>query len=91
MAGKVGFVGLGNMGGPMALNLVKAGFELLVHDIDPADAVHLRDVREHHGTLGAHTDSILAELGYSAADIEALKSQKVVLRSDRMLNIDDPE
>jgi 3-hydroxyisobutyrate dehydrogenase len=36
MAGKVGFVGLGNMGGPMALNLVKAGFELVVHDIDPA-------------------------------------------------------
>jgi hypothetical protein len=24
MAGSVGFVGLGNMGGPMALNLVKA-------------------------------------------------------------------
>ena len=27
MAGSVGFVGLGNMGRPMALNLVKAGFE----------------------------------------------------------------
>lgn len=36
MAGKVGFVGLGVMGGPMALNLAKAGFELVVHDIDPA-------------------------------------------------------
>lgn len=36
MSGKVGFVGLGNMGGPMALNLVRAGFELLVHDIAPA-------------------------------------------------------
>jgi len=36
MAEKVGFVGLGNMGGPMALNLVKAGFELFVHDINPA-------------------------------------------------------
>ncbi|RPI44793.1 MAG: NAD(P)-dependent oxidoreductase, partial [Betaproteobacteria bacterium] len=35
MTGKVGFVGLGNMGGPMALNLVKAGFELVVHDINP--------------------------------------------------------
>jgi 3-hydroxyisobutyrate dehydrogenase len=34
MAGKVGFIGLGNMGGPMALNLVKAGFALVVHDID---------------------------------------------------------
>jgi len=36
MAGSVGFVGLGNMGRPMALNLVKAGFELVVYDIDSA-------------------------------------------------------
>ena len=36
MTGKVGFVGVGAMGGPMALNLVKAGFELVVHDINPA-------------------------------------------------------
>ena len=33
MAGKVGFIGLGAMGGPMALNLVKAGFALVVNDI----------------------------------------------------------
>ena len=36
MTRTVGFIGLGNMGGPMALNLVKAGFELVVHDINPA-------------------------------------------------------
>jgi 3-hydroxyisobutyrate dehydrogenase len=35
MAGKVGFVGLGNMGGPMARNLLRAGIPLVVHDIDP--------------------------------------------------------
>ena len=34
MAGKVGFIGLGAMGGPMALNLAKAGHKLVVHDID---------------------------------------------------------
>lgn len=33
---KVGFVGLGNMGWPMAANLVRAGHELHVHDLDPA-------------------------------------------------------
>jgi 3-hydroxyisobutyrate dehydrogenase len=33
MAGGVGFIGLGNMGQPMALNLVKHGFPLVVHDI----------------------------------------------------------
>jgi len=44
MTGKVGFVGLGNMGGPMALNLVKAGFELVVHDIAPARIAPLEAV-----------------------------------------------
>ena len=33
---KIGFVGLGNMGNPMARNLVKAGHELMVFDIFPA-------------------------------------------------------
>lgn len=35
MADKVGFVGLGNMGGPMARNLLKAGVKVVVHDLDP--------------------------------------------------------
>jgi 3-hydroxyisobutyrate dehydrogenase-like beta-hydroxyacid dehydrogenase len=42
MAGKVGFIGLGAMGGPMALNLVKAGFTLVVHDIDAAKTEPLK-------------------------------------------------
>ncbi|MDX1542175.1 MAG: NAD(P)-binding domain-containing protein, partial [Geminicoccaceae bacterium] len=33
---RIGFVGLGVMGGPMALNLIEAGFELTVFDLDPA-------------------------------------------------------
>jgi len=32
---KLGFIGLGNMGKGMALNLVKAGYPLIVHDIRP--------------------------------------------------------
>jgi 3-hydroxyisobutyrate dehydrogenase len=32
---RIGFVGLGNMGRPMADNLLKAGFELAVADVDP--------------------------------------------------------
>ncbi len=42
MAGAVGFIGLGNMGQPMALNLAKHGFPLVVHDIDPAKVEPLR-------------------------------------------------
>ena len=36
MAGKVGFIGLGAMGGPMARNLIEAGVPLVVNDIDTA-------------------------------------------------------
>jgi 3-hydroxyisobutyrate dehydrogenase len=43
MAGAVGFIGLGNMGGPMALNLAKHGFALVVHDIAPDKVAPLRD------------------------------------------------
>lgn len=39
--GKVGFIGLGIMGRPMAKNLVKAGYRLVVHDINPAPVEEL--------------------------------------------------
>ncbi len=31
---KIGFIGLGTMGGPFASNLCKAGFEVVVHDLE---------------------------------------------------------
>ncbi|HUN52332.1 MAG TPA: 3-hydroxyisobutyrate dehydrogenase [Candidatus Sulfotelmatobacter sp.] len=33
---EIGFIGVGNMGGPMALNLIKAGHKLRVFDLAPA-------------------------------------------------------
>jgi 3-hydroxyisobutyrate dehydrogenase len=40
---RIGFIGLGNMGGPMALNLIKAGHTLIVHDVRRAAAApHLQ-------------------------------------------------
>ena len=33
---EIGFIGLGVMGGPMAMNLLKAGYKLHVHDLDLA-------------------------------------------------------
>ncbi|MGD0120777.1 MAG: NAD(P)-dependent oxidoreductase [Candidatus Binatus sp.] len=39
---RIGFIGLGNMGGPMALNLIKAGHALTVYDVRrEAAAPHL--------------------------------------------------
>src|SRR5262249_8545227 len=43
MAGAVGFIGLGNMGGPMALNLAKNGFPLVVHDVAREKVEPLRE------------------------------------------------
>ncbi|SDX21290.1 3-hydroxyisobutyrate dehydrogenase [Marinobacter mobilis] len=37
---KIGFIGLGNMGGPMAANLVKAGHEVTVFDLSQAALDH---------------------------------------------------
>lgn len=38
---KTGFIGLGRMGKPMAINLLKKGFELIVHDINPKAVAEL--------------------------------------------------
>ena len=38
---RVGFIGLGNMGGPLASFVLKAGFSLMVHDIRRDAATHL--------------------------------------------------
>ena len=32
---RIGFIGLGVMGKPMALNLIKTGYELTVYDVNP--------------------------------------------------------
>ncbi|MFH1140228.1 MAG: NAD(P)-dependent oxidoreductase [Chloroflexota bacterium] len=43
---KIGFIGLGTMGGSMALNMLRAGFEMTVHDIR-------REATAPHRELGA--------------------------------------
>jgi 3-hydroxyisobutyrate dehydrogenase len=56
--GKVGFVGLGNMGNPMAHNLAEAGFDLVVRDVS-ADAVDAF-VAAHPGTVAASSPADFA-------------------------------
>ncbi len=47
MPGPIGFIGVGQMGQPMARNLLKSGFELCVYDLHPEQAAPLV-------ALGAH-------------------------------------
>ena len=41
---KVGFIGTGNMGNPMAANLIKAGHQLTVHDLRREAAINLLEM-----------------------------------------------
>lgn len=54
---QIGFIGIGNMGNPMAGNLIKAGWHVSVYDVDPAKMT--RFVAAH----GGRTASSLTELG----------------------------
>jgi 3-hydroxyisobutyrate dehydrogenase len=47
---RVGFIGLGHMGGPMSRRLAEAGYDLTVFDLDPARAA---PALERHGRLAA--------------------------------------
>ena len=54
---KIGFIGLGNMGGGMSLNIARAGYEMVVHDIDREAATPLLEF----GAEWAETPKQLAE------------------------------
>ena len=43
---KIGFIGIGAMGTPMATNLAKAGYKLVVYDADAKRAQALAATRE---------------------------------------------
>lgn len=56
---KIGFIGLGIMGKPMAKNLIKANYDLIVYDINPEPVKELKDA-------GAKTASSSSEASLDA-------------------------
>ena len=85
MAGAVGFIGLGNMGRPMALNLVKAGFPLVVHDIDPAKVAPLRArgaaVAESAERVSAATDRTICMVETTAQAESVIAGERGIICS----------
>lgn len=73
MVERIGFVGLGRMGRPMAANLLKKGFALTVHDIDPRP---VRTLVEAGATAAADVAQVGRECGIvitmlpTAAEVE---------------------
>jgi 3-hydroxyisobutyrate dehydrogenase len=73
---KIGFIGVGNMGGPMAGHLVRAGFEVAVFDV--RDEAVRTFVAQHGGRAAAS----LAEVGEGAdAVITMLPDGKAVQKT----------
>ena len=66
MKEKVGFIGLGNMGKPMAFNLLKAGYALVVCDLNPAPVQELvaagAESAPDPRTLGAGVEMVITIL-----------------------------
>jgi len=52
MTQSIAFIGLGNMGGPMALNLHQAGHALRVFDLSPASLERFRAAGGTQGRRG---------------------------------------
>lgn len=71
---RVGFIGLGAMGGPMATNLIKAGVPVVVHDLDPAKCAAFQQ-------LGAMVADNPAELALHARTIVCIVETTAQVRS----------
>jgi len=83
---KLGFVGLGTMGAPMALNLLRAGFDLKVYDIEPgSDRVkrvveHGAKLTERPRDVAVGSDFILLSLPSSSASEQAILGEGGILK-----------
>ncbi|WP_405167000.1 3-hydroxyisobutyrate dehydrogenase [Nocardia sp. NBC_01499] len=72
MTEKIGFLGLGHMGAPMAANLVKAGYEVLAYD--PVPAAQEQAIKD-----GATVVSTAVEVADAGVVITMLPNGKLVL------------
>src|SRR5438445_12086563 len=80
MAGAVGFVGLGNIGRPMALNLVKHGFPLVVHDIDPAK---VEPLRARGAAVAESAERVAAAADRTICMVETTAQAEAVIAGER--------
>lgn len=80
MPGAVGFVGLGNMGGPMALNLARHGVPLVVHDID---AVRVEPLRARGAKVESSAERVAALSDRSICMVETTAQAESVIAGEQ--------
>ncbi|MBZ5515591.1 MAG: NAD(P)-dependent oxidoreductase [Acidobacteriia bacterium] len=85
MSQSVGFIGLGIMGQPMALNLVKAGFQVAVFNRTRAKAAELEKagarVASNPGDAARDADFVMSIVSDSAASEEVMLGKEGVLQT----------
>jgi 3-hydroxyisobutyrate dehydrogenase len=79
MQGAVGFIGLGNMGGPMALNLVEHGFSLVVHDVV---AAKVEAFRQRGARVAASPDQVAAASERTIVMVETTAQAESVIAGE---------
>lgn len=80
---KIGFIGMGVMGKPMAINLVRKGYSLVVFDINPAPVAELTALGADSGRspaeVAAKSDIIITMLPNSPHVISVISGENGVL------------
>jgi 2-hydroxy-3-oxopropionate reductase len=84
---KIGFIGLGIMGKPMAINLLKAGYQLIVYDIDYESVQYLVRAGAKEGKssqdVASESDIIITMLPNSPEVKEAVLGKDGVIHGVR--------
>jgi 3-hydroxyisobutyrate dehydrogenase-like beta-hydroxyacid dehydrogenase len=85
--GRLGFIGLGHLGSPIARRLVAAGFPMVVYDRDPRKTADLTslgaDTSSHPRTLASEVDVVLSCLPDEASVEDVYMGTGDVLHSAR--------
>ena len=80
---RVGFIGLGNMGGGMAANLAKAGHEVMAFDLSQAA---LDRAKSHGCTIAKSAEAAVAKVNAVVTMLPAGKHVAEVYRTNVLLN-----
>ena len=91
MKERIGFIGIGTMGKPMALNLIKAGYRLIAYDINPKPLEELKDkgvsIGQSSKDVASQSDIIITMLPNSDDVQKAILGENGVIEGAKRSSI----
>ena len=76
MKEKIGFIGIGAMGKPMSINLLKAGYSLMTFDVNP---LPLEELKEKGATIGQSSKEVASQSDVTITMLLALRMKHMKL------------